>query len=116
MVVKESSPYLRAMKAEKLRHIFEERAKHNEKLKLPNKGQKGFQSISAQNFAPIGRVSKQVGKIANLSYRTVEKAEKIEKLGSPKQIEDLVNNKKSIHKVSLEIESEQEKKKFIKKL
>ena len=28
-----------------------EKAKRNEKLKLPNKGQKGFQSISAQNFA-----------------------------------------------------------------
>ena len=81
----------------------------NEQLKRPNKGQKEFQLINAKNFARIERVSKQIGQIANVSYRTVEKAEKIEKLGSPKQIEDLINNKKSINKVYLEIESEQEK-------
>ena len=101
------------MKAEKLRHIFEKKAKRNEELKLPNKGQKGFQSISAQNFASIGRVSIQIGKIANLSYRTVEKAQKIQKLGSPKQIEDLVNDKKSIHEVYSQIDSEQAKKRLV---
>lgn len=113
LFVKESSPYVKIMKAEKLKHIFEEKARHNEELKLPKKGQKGFQSVSAQNFAPIGRVSKEIGKIANLSYRTVEKAEKIQKLGSPKQIEDLINDKKSIHKVYCEIDSEQAKRKLI---
>jgi hypothetical protein len=101
------------MKAEKLRHTFEEKARRNEKLKLPNKGQKGFQSISAQNLASIGRVSKQIGKIANLSYRTVEKAEKIQKLGSHKQLKDLINDKKSIHKVYCEIDSEQAKKRLV---
>jgi hypothetical protein len=69
-------------------------------------GQKVFQSISAQNLASIGRVSKQIGKIANLSYRTVEKAEKIQKLGSHKQLEDLINDKKSIHKVYCEQKSD----------
>ncbi|HEY7078398.1 MAG TPA: DNA methyltransferase [Nitrososphaeraceae archaeon] len=113
LFVKESSPYVKIMKAEKLKHIFEEKARRNEKLKLPNKGQKGFQSISALNFAPIGRVSKEIGKIANLSYRTVEKAEKIQKLGSSKQIEDLVNDKKSIHEVYCEIDSEQAKKRLL---
>ncbi|MGA9843899.1 MAG: hypothetical protein WBP64_11160 [Nitrososphaeraceae archaeon] len=48
-----------------------------------------------------------------MSYRTVEKAQKIEKLGSQKQIEDLINDKKSIHKIAREIESEQEKKRLV---
>lgn len=48
-----------------------------------------------------------------MSYRTVEKAQKIEKLGSQKQIEDLINDKKSIHKITREIESEQEKKRLV---
>ena len=113
LFIKESSPFVRIRKAERLRYIFEEKAKHNGQLKLPNKGQKGFQPISAQNFALIGRVSKEIGKIANVSYRTVEKAKKIERLGSQKQIEDLINDKKSIHQVSLEIKSEQEKKKLL---
>ena len=64
------------MKAEKLRHIFEKKAKRNEELKLPNKGQKGFQSISAQNFASIGRVSIQIGKITNLSYPQLKRPKK----------------------------------------
>ena len=80
----ESSPFVRIRKAERLRYIFEEKVKHNGQLKLPNKGQKGFQPINAQNFSPIERVSKQLGKIANVSYRTVEKTEKIEKVGIPK--------------------------------
>ena len=101
------------MKAERLRHIFEEKAKHNGQLKLPSKGQKGFQPVNAQNFAPIGRVSKEIGKIANSFYRTVEKAEKIEELGSQKRKEDLINNKRSIDKVYREIESEQVKKKLV---
>ncbi|MGB0025852.1 MAG: hypothetical protein WBP64_03340, partial [Nitrososphaeraceae archaeon] len=67
LFVKESSKYVKIMKAEKLRHIFEEKAKRNEELKLPNKGQKGFQSISAPNFSLIDRVSKQIGNIANVS-------------------------------------------------
>ena len=113
LFVKESNPYVRVLKAEKLRHIFEEKAKQNEKLKLPSKGQKGLQTISAQNFAPIGRVSKQIGKIANVSYSTVEAVEKIQKLGSPKQIDDIINDRKSIHEVNCEIDSEQAKKRLV---
>jgi ParB-like nuclease family protein len=113
LVVKESSTYVKIMKAQKLRHIFEEKARLNQQLKLPKKGQKGFQPISAQNLAPIGRVSKKIAKVVGVSYRTVEQAEKIEKIGSQKQIQDLINDKRSIYEVSREIESEEEKKQLV---
>ena len=44
-----------------------------------------------------------------MSYRTVEKAEKIHKIGSQKQIQDLIDDKRSINEVYLEIDSEERK-------
>lgn len=110
LIVKESSTYVKILKAKKIRHIFDEKAKLNQQLKLPQKDQKGFQPVSAQNLALIGRVSKKIAVVAGVSYRTVEKAEKIEKMGSQQQIQDLVDDKRSMNEVYLEIESEQEKK------
>jgi ParB-like chromosome segregation protein Spo0J len=40
LFVKESSIYLKIMKAEKLKHVFEEKARLNQQLRLPKKGQK----------------------------------------------------------------------------
>ena len=109
LFVKELSPYVRIAQAAKLRYIFEEKARLVQQLKLPKKDQKGFQPVSAKNFARIGRVSKEIAKVAGVSYRTVEKAEKIHKIGSQKQIQDLIDDKRSINEVYLEIDSEERK-------
>jgi DNA modification methylase len=58
-------------------------------------------------------VSNEIAKVAGVSYRTVEKANKIEKMGSQKQIEDLVEDKRSINEVFVEIGSEEEKKRLV---
>jgi hypothetical protein len=113
LYVKESNAYVKIMKANKLRHLSDDKAKLNQQLKLLKKDQKGFQPISAQNFAPIGRISKKIAKLAGVSYRTVEKAKKIEISGSQKQIYDLVEGKRSINEVYLEIRSEEEKKHLV---
>jgi hypothetical protein len=55
-------------------------------------------------------VSNKIAVVAGVSYRTVEKAEKIEKMGSHQQIQDLVEDERSINEVYLEIKSEQERK------
>jgi hypothetical protein len=109
LFVKESSLYVRISKAEKLRHIFEEKARLVQQLKLPKKDQKGFQPVSAQSFAPIGRVSKEIAKVAGVSSRTVEKAERIQKTGSQEQIQDLIDDKRSINEVYSEIDSKERK-------
>ena len=109
LFVKKSSLYVRIAKAEKLRYIFEEKARRVQQLKLSKKDQKGFQPVSAQYFAPNGRVSKKIAKIVGVSYRTVEKAEKIQKIGSQEQIQDLIDDKRSINEVYSEIDSKERK-------
>jgi hypothetical protein len=61
----------------KSKPILEDIVRQNNESKLPEKGEKGFKSISDRNLTPIGKIDEQIGRKAGVSRDTVRKVQTI---------------------------------------